>query len=347
MGTSQLLTEIFAQPQVLAQVATQTTQMTQLAATIQRYRPHYVVIAARGTSDNAARYAQYLFGIVLGWPVALATPALGTLYHVDISYNGALVIGISQSGRSPDICDVISKARQTGALTVAITNSPTSRLATAAAHHIDICAGPELSVAATKSYTNQLLSIALLVQLLSGHVGLQRAIADIPDIALQCLSGMGEQPIQQAAATLGAAPAAMSVGRGLHYATAYEAALKIKELSGLPVEAYSSADMLHGPVTVVNRGFPVLVSSDSGATRDDTLQLMARLRQHHAQLIVVSNDTGMLQQADVALPIPACDELVAPIVAIIPWQRVAHATAAYRGRDADNPLGLQKITETR
>lgn len=345
MSTSQLLDEIFAQPQTLARVATHTAHIAQIASTIQHYRPHYVVIAARGTSDNAARYAQYLFGIVLGWPVALATPALGTLYHAPINYHGALVIGISQSGRSPDICDVISKARQSGALTVAMTNSPTSRLAIAAAHHIDICAGPELSVAATKSYTNQLLSIALLAQLLSGHAGLQRAIADIPAIAHQCLR-MDEQRIQQAAAILGAAPAAMSVGRGLQYATAYEAALKIKELSGLPVEAYSSADMLHGPVTVVDRGFPVLVSSDSGATRDDTLQLMARLRQHHAQLIVVSNDADMLQQAHVALPIPACDELVAPIVAIMPWQRVAQATAAYRGRDADNPLGLQKITET-
>ena len=346
MPTSQLLSEIFAQPHALARVFTQTAHIHDIATHIRRAQPRYVVIAARGTSDNAARYAQYLFGIVLGWPVALATPALGTLYHADINYEHALVIGISQSGRSPDICDVIDRARACGAVTVAITNSPTSRLATAAAHHIDICAGAELSVAATKSYTNQLLSIAVLAAALSGNNRLQQAIATVPDIAQQCLA-LADTHIQQAAQVLGAAPAALSVGRGLQYATAYEAALKIKELSGLPVEAYSAADVLHGPVTVVERGFPVLVSGDTGATRADMLQLMARLRQHAAQLIIASNDADTLAYADVALATPACDEFIAPIITIMTWQRVAHAAAAARGRDADNPLGLQKVTETR
>ena len=343
---SQLRTEIFAQPQALAAAIAQQAHITPIAAAILRYQPRYVVIAARGTSDNAARYAQYLFGIVLGWPVALATPALGTLYDADLAYEQALVIGISQSGRSPDICDVITRARQRGALTVAITNNATSRLATAAAHHIDICAGPELSVAATKSYTNQLASIALLVHALSDNQPLQQAIAQLPTLADECLR-LADSHIHQAAALLGGAHAAMSVGRGLQYATAYEAALKIKELSGLPVEAYSAADVLHGPVTVVEPGFPMLVTSDSGATRQDTLQLIDRLRAHQAALIVVSNDAEMLAHAQVALPIPACDQMIAPILAIMPWQRVAHATAAYRGRDADHPLGLQKVTETR
>lgn len=345
MATSQLHSEIFEQPHALARVFTQTSHIQQIAAHIISYQPRYVVIAARGTSDNAARYAQYLFGIVLGWPVALATPALGTLYHADINYDHALVIGISQSGRSPDICDVVTRARAHGAFTLAITNSPTSRLATAAAHHIDICAGPELSVAATKSYTNQLLSIAVLVQALSASASLQHAISTVPELAQQSLD-IPDAAIQQAAKILGQATAAISVGRGLQYATAYEAALKIKELSGLPVEAYSAADVLHGPVTVVDRGFPVLVSSDSGATRSDTLQLLERLTQHHAQLIIASNDTQIRSYANVAFATPACDELVAPIVTIIPWQRVAHATATQRGRDADNPRGLQKVTET-
>lgn len=346
MVNSQLRSEIAEQPQALARVFTQSRHIQQIATHINNSQPRYVVIAARGTSDNAARYAQYLFGIVLGWPVALATPALGTLYHADMRYDHALVIGISQSGRSPDICDVIERARACGAVTVAITNSPTSRLATAAAHHIDICAGAELSVAATKSYTNQLLSIAVLAQALSNNHRLQQAIETVPAMAQQSLS-MSEAHIQQAAHILGTAPAAMSVGRGLQYATAYEAALKIKELSGLPVEAYSAADVLHGPVTVVERGFPVLISSDTGATRMDTLQLLDRLRQHAAQLLIASNDPAICAYADVALTTPDCDEFIAPIITILPWQRVAHATAAYRGRDADHPLGLQKITETR
>lgn len=345
MAYSQLQHEIYAQPQVTKAILAQRPMIRQIADVIQQYQPRFVMIAARGTSDNAARYAQYLLGIALGWPVALATPALGTLYQADVRLEGALVIGISQSGRSPDICDVVQRARAQGALTLAITNNPESRLAQTAAHHIDICAGPELSVAATKSYTNQLTAIALLVAALTNDASLESALDGLPGL-FDAVLALPQPTIDAAAHVLGSAPAAISVGRGLQYATAFEAALKIKELSGLPVEPYSSADVLHGPVTIVEQGFPVLVTSDTGATCADMTALLTRLHQQSARLLVVSNDSTHLGQATVALPMPACDQRVAPIVAIATWQRVAHASASARGRDPDAPQGLTKITET-
>ena len=346
MSHSQLLHEISTQPDIISQLISGPDQWSAIAAQIQHYQPRFVLIAARGTSDNAARYAQYLFGISLGWPVALATPALGTLYHADLNLNGALVIGVSQSGRSPDICDVLQRARAGGALTLAITNNPSSPLAQAAALHIDICAGAELSVAATKSYTNQLASIAMLISTLSGDNSLRDALATVPTHMRAALA-IPDSTITQAAHILGQSATAISIGRGLQYATAYEAALKIKELSGLAVEAYSSADVLHGPVTIVERGFPVLISADAGATHHDTQQLINRLVQHDAQLIIASHAPDLLTHATVALPLSECDQRVAPLSTIVVWQRIAHATAAQRGRNADNPHGLSKITETR
>ena len=343
---SQLLTEIFSQPQVIEALATQRPQIETIARAIQQFHPRFVLIAARGTSDNAARYAQYLFGSMLGWPVALATPAVGTLYHADIHLAEALVIGISQSGRSPDICDVLQRARAQGALTLAITNNPTSLLAQSAEHHIDIAAGPELSVAATKSYTNQLAAIASLTAELANDASLRVALATLPS-GIQAVLDIPQASIAAAATLIASAPAALSVGRGYHYATAFEAALKIKELSGLPVEPYSAADVLHGPVTIVEQGFPVLVSSDTGATHADTMALIQRLHSQGARLVVVSNATDHLARAAVPLPFPACDQRMAPILAIVAWQRVAHATAHQRGRDPDAPQGLQKVTETR
>lgn len=346
MAQSQLLHEIFAQPQATQAILAQRPGIRQIADAINQYTPRFVVIAARGTSDNAARYAQYLFGIALGWPVALATPALGTLYHADVHLEGALVIGISQSGRSPDICDVVERARAQGAFTLAITNNAESRLAQSAAHHIDISAGPELSVAATKSYTNQLTAIALLVAALSNDVAFDAVLDGLPTL-FDAVLALPQTTIDAAAQILADAPAAISVGRGLHYATAFEAALKIKELSGLPVEPYSSADVLHGPVTIVEQGFPVLMTSDSGATSADMAALLNRLHQQGARLLVASNDQHHLVHATVALPMPECDQRIAPMVAIATWQRVAHASAGARGRNPDAPQGLNKITETR
>jgi glucosamine--fructose-6-phosphate aminotransferase (isomerizing) len=168
MTPSLLEAEIFSQPDAIRAVITQSSASATIAAHIHAGDPYSVMIAARGTSDNAARFAQYLFGMMLRLPVGLATPSLATLYGTDLHFRRALVLGISQSGRSPDICEYVASARRQSALTLAITNVPSSPLAQAAEYHLDIAAGVEQSVAATKTYTNQLATVALLAGHLAG-----------------------------------------------------------------------------------------------------------------------------------------------------------------------------------
>lgn len=346
MSHTLLDAEIHSQPDRIRDVIAHEAAIATVAAHIRAYDPYSAMIAARGTSDNAARYAQYLFGLLLRLPVGLATPSLLTLYGASLQFRQCLVLGISQSGRSPDICEYVATARRQSALTVAITNNPESPLATKATHHLDIHAGVEQSVAATKTYTNQLTTIALLAAHLSGDTQLRAQIDQLPAL-IGAVLAIPAQTITAAAALLGRGTAAMSIGRGLQYATALEAALKIKELSGLPVEGYSSADVLHGPVTTVEPEFPVLLTGDTGVTRHDTQHIIDRVRRANARIIVASSAPEHLDGADVALPIPACDERIAPIVTIVAWQRVAMAAASARGRDANAPIGLQKVTETR
>lgn len=346
MTQSLLEAEIFSQPDAIRAVKNHSAASASIAAHILARDPYSVMIAARGTSDNAARYAQYLFGMMLRLPVGLATPSLATLYGTELQFRRALVIGISQSGRSPDICEYVRAARRQSAGTLAITNNPVSPLAQAAEYHLDIGAGIEQSVAATKTYTNQLATIALLAGHLAGDGRCIDALDELPDLIAGVLA-IPQATIDAAATLLVSGKAAMSIGRGLHYATALEAALKIKELSGMPVEGYSSADVLHGPVTTVEPHFPVLLSGDVGATHSDTAMIIDRVRAAGAQIIVASSSRAHCDAADVALPIPVCDERLAPIVTIVAWQRVAAAAASARGRDANAPIGLNKITETR
>ncbi len=346
MGQTLLDQEIYSQAETIRAVNTQAAQSAAVAADILAYDPYSVVIAARGTSDNAARYAQYLFGMMLQLPVGLATPSISTLYGVALRFRHTLVMGISQSGRSPDICEYVASARRQSALTVAITNVAQSPLAQAAAYHLDINAGVEQSVAATKTYTNQLATIAMLAGHLAGDGRFLDVLEELPDLITAVLA-IPQQTIDTAAKMIATGSAAMSIGRGLQYATALEAALKIKELSGLPVEGYSSADVLHGPVTTVEEHFPVMLSGDIGVTHRDTLQLIERVRNAGARVVVASSAQEHCAAADVALPIPVCDERLAPIVTIVAWQRVAVAAATARGRDANAPIGLRKVTETR
>jgi glucosamine--fructose-6-phosphate aminotransferase (isomerizing) len=346
MTQSLLEAEIFSQPDAIRAVSSQSPACATIAAHISARDPYSVMIAARGTSDNAARYAQYLFGIMLRLPVGLATPSLATLYGTELHFRRALVLGISQSGRSPDICEYVASARRQSALTLAITNVPSSPLAQAAEYHLDIAAGVEQSVAATKTYTNQLATIALLAGHLAGDGRFIDLVATLPDL-ISAVLAIPQTTIDAAARLLVSGTAAMSIGRGMQYATALEAALKIKELSGMPVEGYSSADVLHGPVTTVEQRFPVLLSGDVGATQADTTQLIQRVRTAGALIVVASSAQAHLDAADVALPIPVCDERLSPIVTIVAWQRVAAAAAGARGRDANAPIGLRKVTETR
>jgi glutamine---fructose-6-phosphate transaminase (isomerizing) len=343
---SHLYQEIHEQPAALATLlAAEQENMHKLVAAIKERDITHAVIAARGTSDNAARYAQYLFGSANRLQVALATPSLFSIYKRPPRFGKALVIGISQSGKSPDIVSVISEAQRQGALTLALTNTPGSDLAQAADHVIDLHAGREQSVAATKTYTTSLMAIALLSAAAAGDGEMLDALAKIPQQIQQTLA-MDEQ-IARAAERYRYMRVCVVIGRGYNYATAFELALKIKELNYVIAEPYSSADFLHGPVAVVEEAFPTILIAPSGVMLPEMLAFSEELKKRGAEIIAISDDQQLLNQARTAFKLPlTVPEWLSPLVSIIPGQLLAMNLAHVRDYDVDRPRGLRKVTET-
>jgi glucosamine--fructose-6-phosphate aminotransferase (isomerizing) len=305
----------------------------------------HVVIAARGSSDNAARYAQYVFGAFNRLTVALATPSLFTRYQTPPRMDGALVIGISQSGQAADIIEVVTQAKGQGALTLAITNFGESPLAAVADCIITLEAGAERAVAATKTYTAQLMALALLTATLSEkqHVAsLQRA----PDAVAEVLAL--KDTIRQAVERYRYMQHGVVLGRGYNYATAFEIALKLKETCYLAAEPYSPADFLHGPVALVEAGFLAIMLAPSGAVSDNLAEFIPTLRSRGASILAVSDQEASLRQSDVPLRLPVVPaEWTSPLVTVIPGQLLAFHLAQARGLDPDKPRGLKKVTVTR
>jgi len=346
MMNSHLSREIHEQPEVLAHLLDeQAGTAAQIAAAIRARDVRYAVIAARGTSDNAARYAQYLFGAAVGLPVALAAPSLFSIYRMPPQLRDALVLGVSQSGQSPDIVAVVEEGRRQGALTVAVTNAPASPLAQVAAHVLPLGAGEERAVAATKTYTAQLAALALLAVQLAGDGERLAALRSVPEAVEKTLAL--EEPVALAAQRYAYATECVVLGRGYNYATAFEIALKLKELTYVVAEPYSSADFRHGPVAIVERGFPAVVVAPQGAVYADVLALTHELAAREAELIVISGQDEALRLARTPLWLPvALPEWLSPFTCVVPGQLLAlHITLA-KGYDPDHPRGLKKVTET-
>ncbi len=353
-----LFREIHEQPQVLRRLLDKEAEnIHRLAEDIRARQIQHVVIAARGTSDNAGRYAQYLFGAVNGLVVALATPSLFTIYKRPPSFGNSLVLGISQSGKSPDIVAVLAEARQQGVLTAALTNEPESELASNADHVIDLHAGLERSVAATKTYTSELMAIAMLsasllsIRSLSIHpldASDRRLMADlgkIPDIISETLSM--EASIAEIVPRYRYMRDCVVIGRGYNYATAFEIALKLKELTYTIVEPYSSADFLHGPLAVIEHGFPVIVIAPSGDMSTEMGRFIRTLKGRQAEILVISDVAEILDLAHIRLQLPVpVPELLSPLTAVLPGQIFAMHLAAIRNYDPDKPRALRKVTET-
>lgn len=339
--------EIFEQPQVLQRLLSlEREQMARVAAAIRRYAPRYIMIAARGTSDNAARYGQYLFGAMNHLPVALATPSLYTLYQSPPDMREALVIGVSQSGASPDIVSVVEEGRRQGALTVAVTNNRESALAAAAGHVLYLHAGEEQSVAATKTYTASLLALAMLSAALAEDTTRFEALEALPALVGQVIDRAEE--IVQAAERYRYAESCVTLGRGYNYATAFEIALKLKELTYVLAEPYSSADFAHGPVALVAQGFPVLAIVPEGVVAAELIAMLKQFREREAELIVISPLAEALEMAQTPLPLPCgVPEWASPMVAVVPGQLLALGLTLAKGYSPDHPRGLRKITLTR
>ena len=344
---SHLFREIHEQPEVLSRLLErERTSIQQLAATIRRRAVTHVVIAARGTSDNAGRYAKYLLGAANGLVVALATPSLFTIYQQPPRFRDALVLAISQSGKSPDIVAVLAEARRQGAPTAAITNVADSDLAREADHVIDLHAGVERSIAATKTYTSELAAIAALSASLVDGTEMWQALEGIPGVVAATLSMDDE--IARIAQRYRYMRDCVVIGRGYNYATAFELALKLKELTYTIAEPYSSADFLHGPLALIEHGFPAILIAPSGAMLPEMRRFIRTLKQKQAEVVVISDDRQTLAAADTPLALPqAVPEWLSPISAIIPGQLLALYLAHARRYDPDHPRGLRKVTQTR
>ena len=339
--------EIAEQPEIINNLLEREAETAQRIATaIRQFNPAYMYIAARGTSDNAARYAQYLFGIHARMPVALATPSVHTLYQTSPDLSRGLVVGISQSGKSEDVCKVIEDARQQGALTVSITSDPSSPLAQAAEFHLNLLTGKEISVAATKTYTAQLTAIALLMTTLVDRPELKSELANLPGYVRETLTR--SEPIASWAQRYRYMERFVTIGRGYNYCTAFEISLKIKELCYIVGEGYSEADFRHGPFALIDPGFPVIVVAPTGLTQPILTDFLTKLAERKAEALVISNDDDILKYARKPMPLPhAVPEWLSPITAVVPGQIFAMHLALEKGHEVDQPRGLNKVTVTR
>ena len=346
INKTQLYQEIHQQPQVIETLVTQPQDAIKALSNEVRSRQiQHIFIAARGTSDNAGRYAKYLLGAHNQMDVSLATPSLFTIYQHPPNLRDSLVMGISQSGKSPDIVSVLKEGQRQGALTAALTNFPASDLGQAANIVIDLQAGEEVSLAATKTYTAQLTSIALLSTQLSSRSGYQQELEKLPCQVNDVFKI--EDLVENLAERYRYMSHCAVIGRGFNYATAFEFSLKLKELTYTIAEPYSSADFLHGPVALIDRGFPVFVIAPSGAMVPRMQALVEKVQTRSAEVILLSDQKEMLVQVMQKIPLPSgIPEWLSPITTILPAQMFAMYLAHTRNLDVDNPRGLNKVTET-
>ncbi len=343
-----MLREIRQQPVALERTLDSCVRpMERFRRLLEKNRPRLIVLVARGTSDNAALFGRYLLEITTGIPVSLAAPSVTTLYDAPMNYRNALVVAISQSGESTDTNAVLQQARIAGALTMGITNQPSSALTKIAEHVFLVRAGDEKSVAATKTYTGQMMILYLLAWALGG-VDRLSDLQRLPSAVAGALRL--ENQMTELAGRYRFMTRAVVVGRGLNYANAFEFALKLMETSYVVAERFSSADFLHGPIALVEPGFPVFAFAPPGVTWASISETLEKLQALRAEILAIS-DPGNSEIASRANRVvrlrSTLDEVLTPIPYIVPAQLFAACLAAEKGLDPDRPRTISKVTQTR
>lgn len=352
-ATSRMIEEIRQQPAALEEtLAAGLFNAAQQRRGFERRPPRLVIIVARGTSDNAAQFGRYLIEIATGIPVSLAAPSIFTLYESPMRLENVLVVGISQSGESTDVNAVLEEAKRRGALTVGITNDARSKMAKTVDQVFLVRAGPEKSIAATKTYTSQLLSLYLLTYALGGAIR-REDLERVPEMAADALRL--EPEVTQCAGQFECMQHAISVGRGLNYATAQEFALKLMETCYVVAERFSAADLMHGPIALLEPSFPLFVFAPSGVTWPSIELVLERAGQLKAKTLVItdySNKAARAWQGNLpvltlgAVPGNEIADLYTPIPYIVPAQLFSAYLAVKKGLDPDMPRTLNKITRT-
>jgi glucosamine--fructose-6-phosphate aminotransferase (isomerizing) len=348
-----MLEETREQPEALSQtLSIGLASALELRRHFEARRPRLIVLVARGTSDNAAQFGRYLFEITTHIPVSLAAPSILTLYGCPVDLHDVLVIGISQSGESTDTNAVLDDARRRGATTIGITNDPDSAMARIAAFPILIQAGAEISVAATKTYTCQLLALYLVAYSLAGSISLDD-LRHIPESVSSVLRL--EEDIEALVQRYFFMTRAVTAGRGLNYANALEFGLKLMETCYVVTERFSAADLMHGPIALVERAFPVFVFAPAGVTWPSVSAMLDRLQELKAETLVITDSRNtaardkaarFIQLSTPPSPHAAPEDLYTPIPYIVPAQLFSGHLAALKGLNPDLPRALQKITRT-
>ncbi len=342
---SLMLDEIRQQPTAIERtIKRESKKIENFAARLKANRPRLIVLVARGSSDNAALFGRYLIEMTTGIPVSLAAPAIHTLYKTKMDLRGALVIGISQSGEGVDINLTLENSKRCGATTLAITNEAESAMARDADETFLIHAGRERSVAATKTYTGQLLIFHLLANALDGN-GHQSEIERLPDLAAASLT---LQPsIEEMVERYAFMEQCVVVARGLNYANAFEFAIKLMETCYVVAERFSGADFMHGPIAMIDPGFPIFIFAPPGPTMKGTRELLEKVNVIGAETVVISSEPSVLKLASRQIKIPErVNDLFSPIPYIIPAQIFAATLAEAKGLSPDQPRSLSKVTKT-
>ncbi|MGH3417067.1 MAG: SIS domain-containing protein [Actinocrinis sp.] len=336
--------EMAEQPAVLQRILDEgLPAIREAAEQINRRRPRFVLLTARGTSDNAAYYAKYLIEIGLGLPVGLTSMSTATAYGARPNLSDVLSITVSQSGGSPDLVAYTEMAKAAGALTLAVTNVAGSPVNRAGELSLDLLAGPEKALPATKSYTAELLTLYLLIDAVRGGDG--SAAKGLPELAASIQARRDE--IVDLAGRYRFASRLVITSRGYGYPTAREAALKVMETSYLPAHAFSGADLLHGPLAMVDNVSPVVAIASAGAGGTALEPVLDRLRERGADLVVVGSPQHVAgASAGFELPSGVAEE-VAPVLEILPLQQLAYEITMARGLNPDAPRALAKVTETK
>lgn len=340
--------EILEQPDTLQRLLdTQWGQVQKIAEVIKTNPVDYIFLVARGTSDNAGRYAKYLLGMHNRLPIALSAPSMFTVFQRPPALRNSLVLGISQSGQSPDIVSVVEEGKRQGTPTVVMVNDVNSPMAQSADHVVDLCAGVEKGIAATKSFSAQLMAIAMLSAALADDEARRAEMHSAVEAIRQALQQ--EAAIKAVAEKYAGINRCVVLGRGYNYATAYEWALKLKELSYTLADPYSSADFLHGPQALLDEGFPVFVVAPGGEMYPEFLSLVGRLKdEFKADTLVLSDQPEALDLASSALRIPEpVPEWLSPLVSIAMIQLFCYHFTVAKGLDVENPRGLVKVTRTK
>ena len=340
-----MLQEIAEQPAALEKtIAEEREKITRLGDLLKRQDIDVILLVARGSSDNAALFGRYLLEIATGIPVSLSAPSVHTLYDTKLNLNRAVVIGVSQSGEGEDINRVLENARASGAFTVGITNEPKSQMVKLVDETLLMHGGKERSVAATKTFTGQMILFYMLAEALAKD-GFELDYRRIPDFAARALE---QKPaITELVQRYVFMENCVIVGRGLAYANAYEFALKLMETCYVVAERFSSADFLHGPVAMIERHFPVMLFAPPGVMFEGTKDLIRRLQELRADTLAITADIEMAGMCSRSIVMPReIDEFLAPIPYIVPAQLFAALLAEAKGLDPDKPRSLSKVTRT-